>query len=71
MEDQSSLHHIDGENINQYEIAIMAVAEICQHYNRSKSFHAYGFGAKIPPDNKTHYNFPLVSLFLNHMSRMK
>jgi len=59
MEDQSSLHHIDEDNINQYEIAIMAVAEICQHYNRSKSFHAYGFGAKIPPDTKTHYNFPL------------
>uniref|UniRef100_A0A914YTN4 C2 domain-containing protein n=1 Tax=Panagrolaimus superbus TaxID=310955 RepID=A0A914YTN4_9BILA len=59
MEDQSSLHHIDGENINQYEIAIMAVAEICQHYNRSKIFRAYGFGAKIPPDTKTHYNFPL------------
>uniref|UniRef100_A0AC34RJE9 C2 domain-containing protein n=1 Tax=Panagrolaimus sp. JU765 TaxID=591449 RepID=A0AC34RJE9_9BILA len=59
MDDQSSLHHIDGENVNQYEIAIMAVAEICQHYNRSKCFHAYGFGAKIPPDQKTHYNFPL------------
>uniref|UniRef100_A0A7E4WAC5 Copine-8 n=1 Tax=Panagrellus redivivus TaxID=6233 RepID=A0A7E4WAC5_PANRE len=59
MEDQSSLHHIDSENINQYEIAIMAVGEICQYYNRSKVFHAYGFGAKIPPDTKTHYNFPL------------
>uniref|UniRef100_A0A914D8W8 C2 domain-containing protein n=1 Tax=Acrobeloides nanus TaxID=290746 RepID=A0A914D8W8_9BILA len=59
IEDQSSLHHLGGENANQYEMAIMAIGDICQHYNRSKIFKAYGFGAKIPPDTKVHYNFPL------------
>lgn len=60
MDDFSSLHRIDSHRPNQYEIAIGAVAEICQHYNRSKVFYAYGFGAKIPSlDDKVHYNFPL------------
>ncbi|KAI1724698.1 copine domain-containing protein [Ditylenchus destructor] len=59
MDDTSSLHHLDGYHSNQYEIAINAIADICQHYSRSKVFNAYGFGAKIPPGPKTHYNFPL------------
>uniref|UniRef100_A0AC35U4J1 C2 domain-containing protein n=1 Tax=Rhabditophanes sp. KR3021 TaxID=114890 RepID=A0AC35U4J1_9BILA len=59
MEDHSSLHRIDPEEPNQYEIAIAAIAETCQHYNRTKIFNAYGFGAKLPGDEKVHYNFPL------------
>uniref|UniRef100_A0A0N5A400 C2 domain-containing protein n=1 Tax=Parastrongyloides trichosuri TaxID=131310 RepID=A0A0N5A400_PARTI len=59
MEDQSSLHRIDPDEPNQYEIAIAAIAETCQHYNRSKIFNGYGFGARLPGDNKVHYNFPL------------
>uniref|UniRef100_A0A0K0EP16 C2 domain-containing protein n=1 Tax=Strongyloides stercoralis TaxID=6248 RepID=A0A0K0EP16_STRER len=59
MEDHSSLHRIDPNEPNQYEIAIAAIAETCQHYNRSKVFNAYGFGAKLPGDSKVHYNFPL------------
>uniref|UniRef100_A0A0K0FBH5 Copine-8 n=1 Tax=Strongyloides venezuelensis TaxID=75913 RepID=A0A0K0FBH5_STRVS len=59
MEDHSSLHRIDPDEPNQYEIAIAAIAETCQHYNRSKIFYAYGFGAKLPNDSKVHYNFPL------------
>lgn len=59
MDDASSLHHVDGYHLNQYEIAINAIAEICQHYSHSKIFNAYGFGAKVPPDEKVHYNFPL------------
>src|SRR5688572_11923492 len=61
IDDQSSLHRLDTENANQYEMAIMALADICQHYSRSKIFRAYGFGAKLPTDGKVHYNFPLVS----------
>lgn len=58
MQDQSSLHRRD--RMNQYELAIGAIAEICQHYSRSKIFNAYGFGAKIPVlDDKVHYNFPM------------
>lgn len=60
MNDVSSLHRFDSHHANQYEIAINAIAEICQHYCHSKIFNAYGFGAKIPPDPKVHYNFPLV-----------
>ncbi|KAF7638895.1 hypothetical protein Mgra_00001704 [Meloidogyne graminicola] len=58
MQDHSSLHRRD--RMNQYELAIGAILEICQHYSRSKLFNAYGFGAKIPSvDEKVHYNFPL------------
>uniref|UniRef100_A0A915CQ53 C2 domain-containing protein n=1 Tax=Ditylenchus dipsaci TaxID=166011 RepID=A0A915CQ53_9BILA len=60
IDDSSSLHRWDAYHANQYEIAINAIAEICQHYSRTKIFNAYGFGAKIPPDyTKVHYNFPL------------
>ncbi|CAD5220261.1 unnamed protein product [Bursaphelenchus xylophilus] len=59
MNEETSLHHYDKNRANQYEIAIAAVADICQHYNSSKIFKAYGFGAKIPPDTRVHYNFPL------------
>ncbi|CAK5088518.1 unnamed protein product [Meloidogyne enterolobii] len=58
MQDHSSLHRRD--RMNQYELAIGAILEICQHYSRSKLFNAYGFGARIPSvDDKVHYNFPL------------
>lgn len=63
VDDQSSLHRLDTENANQYEMAIASIAEICQHYSRSKIFKAYGFGAKLPTDNKVHYHFPLVRMF--------
>lgn len=35
MQDASSLHRRD--RMNQYELAIGAIAEICQHYSRSKA----------------------------------
>lgn len=50
--------------LNQYEMAIRAVLEICQHYNHQKQFDATGFGAKIPPAYEVSHLFPLVS-FLN------
>lgn len=78
MEEEASLHHIDAFKgtvsltrrqqllsvlANQYEIAIASVGDICQHYNSRRYFKGYGFGAKIPPETKVRYNFPLVSLF--------
>lgn len=36
MQDHSSLHRRD--RMNQYELAIGAILEICQHYSRSKVF---------------------------------
>uniref|UniRef100_A0A158PAJ6 VWFA domain-containing protein n=1 Tax=Angiostrongylus cantonensis TaxID=6313 RepID=A0A158PAJ6_ANGCA len=58
----TSLHYINPTQPNQYEIAISfysfftrkiffrAVIDICQHYNNSKLFDAFGFGAILPPD---------------------
>uniref|UniRef100_F1KU93 Nicotinic receptor-associated protein 1 n=1 Tax=Ascaris suum TaxID=6253 RepID=F1KU93_ASCSU len=55
----SSLHFIGGSRPNEYHLAIRAVADICQHYNNSKTFDAMGFGAKIPPQNFVNHCFPL------------
>uniref|UniRef100_A0A915C0C5 C2 domain-containing protein n=1 Tax=Parascaris univalens TaxID=6257 RepID=A0A915C0C5_PARUN len=55
----SSLHFIGGARPNEYHLAIRAVADICQHYNYSKTFDAMGFGAKIPPKNFVNHCFPL------------
>lgn len=48
-----------------FEVGLLyEILQICQHYNTSKVFNAFGFGAKLPPTNKVHFNFPLVrSLF--------
>lgn len=62
-ENLSSLHYTDKAKISQYEIAIQAIAEICQYYNKSHIFHAYGFGAKLPHYEHVQYNFPLVIFF--------
>lgn len=56
-----SLHYIDNRVPNQYELAIHAVLDICQHYNHSKIFDAMGFGAKVPPNYDVRHLFPLVS----------
>ncbi|VDK51002.1 unnamed protein product [Anisakis simplex] len=64
-EDTSSLHHVDDDFANQYEIAIRSIAEICQYYNTSQVFHGYGFGARLPGDNLVHYNFPLNTITNN------
>ncbi|VDO34588.1 unnamed protein product [Onchocerca flexuosa] len=55
----ASLHHVNDENSSQYEIAIQAIAEICQYYNNSQLFYAYGFGARLPGDNRVNFHFPL------------
>jgi hypothetical protein len=60
----SSLHYVNAQYMNQYECAICAVLEICEHYNRSKQFEALGFGARIPPAFDVSHMFPLVGLFL-------
>uniref|UniRef100_A0A8R1I0M1 Nicotinic receptor-associated protein 1 n=1 Tax=Caenorhabditis japonica TaxID=281687 RepID=A0A8R1I0M1_CAEJA len=55
----SSLHFMAADRPNQYEIALRAVLSICQHYNSSKTFEAYGFGAKMPSESKVSAIFPL------------
>lgn len=71
LDNTASLHHVKGENTSQYEIAIQAIAEICQYYNNSQLFYAYGFGARLPGDNRVNFHFPLVNasyfVFLNFL----
>ncbi|CAL2040453.1 unnamed protein product [Caenorhabditis brenneri] len=55
----SSLHYMGSGVPNQYEIALRAVLSICQHYNSSKTFEAYGFGAKLPGQHSVSAVFPL------------
>lgn len=40
-------------------MATKAVLEICQSYNKTKRFNAFGFGAQIPPQYKVSHLFPL------------
>uniref|UniRef100_A0A1I8AYS4 C2 domain-containing protein n=1 Tax=Meloidogyne hapla TaxID=6305 RepID=A0A1I8AYS4_MELHA len=55
----SSRHYIDQFYLNQYELAIKSVLEICEHYNTSKYFEAFGFGAKIIPSQYVSHFFNL------------
>lgn len=55
----SSLHYFNPAAPNQYQMAIRAVLDICQHYNKSKMFDAFGFGAQVPPDFRPSHLFPL------------
>ncbi|KAI6219434.1 C2 domain protein [Aphelenchoides besseyi] len=54
----TSLHYLNA-GPTQYELALRAVLEICEHYNHSKVFEAMGFGARIPPTFETAHLFPL------------
>uniref|UniRef100_W5LVP9 Copine C-terminal domain-containing protein n=1 Tax=Lepisosteus oculatus TaxID=7918 RepID=W5LVP9_LEPOC len=55
----SSLHYIDQSQPNEYVKALSAVAEVCQDYDSDKSFPAFGFGARIPPNYEVSHDFPL------------
>ncbi|VDO87098.1 unnamed protein product [Heligmosomoides polygyrus] len=58
----TSLHCINPTVPNQYEIATRAVIDICQHYNNSKLFDAFGFGAILPPQTCVSPIFSLVGI---------
>ncbi|EGT41955.1 CBN-NRA-1 protein [Caenorhabditis brenneri] len=55
----SSLHYMSADRPNQYELALRSVLSICQHYNSSKTFEAFGFGAKLPNQSSVSAVFPL------------
>uniref|UniRef100_A0A914Z1J4 Copine-3 n=1 Tax=Panagrolaimus superbus TaxID=310955 RepID=A0A914Z1J4_9BILA len=55
----NSLHFCNPHSNNEYQMAIKAVLEICQAYNKTKTFNAYGFGAQIPPQYTVSHLFPL------------
>lgn len=58
--DPQSLHYINTYQPNSYQLAIQSVGEICQDYNASKQFVAYGFGAKLAPLAPVSHLFNLV-----------
>ena len=41
-----SLHYINEEEPNQYQIAIMAISQILLNYDTNKRIAAFGFGSK-------------------------
>ncbi|XP_075772100.1 copine-6-like, partial [Pelodiscus sinensis] len=49
---EHSLHFINPKEPNEYLKALSAVGEICQDYDSDKKFPAFGFGARIPPNNE-------------------
>ncbi|XP_031627955.1 copine-9-like [Contarinia nasturtii] len=55
----NSLHYLNPEHLNNYEVAICGVGEIIEYYDASKLFPAFGFGAKLPPNGKLSHLFPL------------
>ncbi|KAG4070888.1 hypothetical protein HA402_011114 [Bradysia odoriphaga] len=57
--DPVSLHFINPQRPNNYEIALRSVGNIIEHYDRSQLFPAFGFGAKLPPTGNVSHQFPL------------
>ena len=52
-----SLHYRKADN--EYVTAIRAVGDILAYYDTDKRFPVYGFGAKVPPDNRVSHCFAL------------
>lgn len=56
-----TLHYCgDASRMNEYERAIREVANILSAYQVEQQIACYGFGAKLPPYEKTHHCFPLT-----------
>nr|XP_025036081.1 copine-6-like [Pelodiscus sinensis] len=56
---EHSLHFINPKEPNEYLKALSAVGEICQDYDSDKKFPAFGFGARIPPNNEVSHDFAI------------
>jgi hypothetical protein len=55
-----SLHHQNPYEPNPYQKAINSVGTVLIDYDSDKQFVAHGFGARVPPNNKTSHCFPLT-----------
>lgn len=57
----NSLHYMNPNNLNQYQMAINAVAQILLNYDSDKKIPALGFGAelKFPTMKGLNHCFPL------------
>ena len=42
----TSLHYMDPKNPNQYQMAIMSIANILMNYDSDKRIPSFGFGAQ-------------------------
>ncbi|XP_070574849.1 copine-2-like [Ptychodera flava] len=58
-DEPTSLHYINPGHPNQYSQAIMAVGNVIQDYDSDKMFPALGFGARIPPNWETSFEFAI------------
>ncbi|EFN57401.1 hypothetical protein CHLNCDRAFT_142828 [Chlorella variabilis] len=56
--DPTSLHFL-GRGKSVYERAIAAVGSVIEHYDTTKRFPAFGFGAALPPSGTANHCFPL------------
>lgn len=56
-----SLHYNGGNRgqLNEYASAIQAVGEVLTPYDDDNLFPVFGFGAKVPPQNRVSHCFPL------------
>ena len=52
-----SLHYLFDNGSNQYTQAIQAIGDVIEPYDADKQFPALGFGARIPPNPDTFYEF--------------
>jgi len=56
-----TLHYCgDASRLNEYERAIREIASVLLEYQIEQQIACYGFGAKLPPYEKTHHCFPLT-----------
>jgi len=55
----TSLHYFNPTAPNQYEAAIRAVGWVISDYDNDKMFPAYGYGARLPPNNEVSHCFPM------------
>jgi len=63
----TSLHYMDKQQLNQYQMAISAVGQILQNYDSDKKIPVFGFGAdlKFPTMSGLSHCFPLSGDFSN------
>jgi len=50
--DPKSLHYMNPNALNQYQIAIAAITQILMNYDTDKRIAAFGFGAKTKMNGK-------------------
>nr|XP_026695754.1 copine-3 [Ciona intestinalis] len=56
---KDSLHYLEGIHPNEYAQAILSIGRVIQDYDTDQLYPAFGFGAKIPPNNEVSHEFPL------------